>query len=62
MITVIIFIKKLDYCIFSLNSIKFGPQSNLNLDDQSIDNSDYSIKLKLDGDYFIVSNLENCFK
>ena len=35
------------------------PQSNLNLDDQSIDNSDYSIKLKLDGEYFIVSNLEN---
>ena len=35
------------------------PQSNLNLDDQSIDNSDYSIKLKLDGDYFIVSNLQN---
>ena len=28
-------------------------------DDQSIDNSDYSIKLKLDGDYFIVSNLQN---
>ena len=45
---------------FSANSgLNLLPQSNLNLDDQSIDNSDYSIKLKLDGDYFIVSNLEN---
>ena len=45
---------------FSANSgLNLLPQSNLNLDDQSIDNSDYSIKLKLDGDYFIVSNLQN---
>ena len=45
---------------FSANSgLNLLPQSNLNLDDQSIDNSDYSIKLKLDGEYFIVSNLEN---
>ena len=46
--------------VFSANSgLNLLPQSNLNLDDQSIDNSDYSIKLKLDGDYFIVSNLQN---
>ena len=45
---------------FSANSgLNLLPQSNLNLDDQSIDNSYYSIKLKLDGDYFIVSNLQN---
>jgi hypothetical protein len=45
---------------FSANSgLNLLPQSNLNLDDQSIDDSDYSIKLKLDGDYFIVSNLQN---
>ena len=45
---------------FSANSgLNLLPQSNLNLDDQSIDNSDYSIKLNLDGDYFIVSNLQN---
>ena len=45
---------------FSANSgLNLLPQSNLNLDDQSVDNSDYSIKLKLDGDYFIVSNLQN---
>ena len=45
---------------FSANSgLNLLPQSNLNLDDQSIDFSDYSIKLKLDGDYFIVSNLQN---
>ena len=45
---------------FSANSgLNLLPQSNLNLDDQSIDNSDYLIKLKLDGDYFIVSNLQN---
>jgi len=45
---------------FSSNSgLNFLPQSNLNLDDQSIDNSDYSIKLKLDKNYFIVSNLRN---
>jgi len=45
---------------FSANSgLNFLPQSNLNLDDQSLDNSDYSIKLKLDKNYFIVSNLQN---
>ncbi len=45
---------------FSANSgLNLLPQSNLNLDDQSIDNSYYSIKLKLDGSYFIVSNLQN---
>ena len=45
---------------FSANSgLNLLPQSNLNLDDQSIDNSDYSIKLKLDNNYFIVSNLQN---
>ena len=45
---------------FSANSgLNLLPQSNLNLDDQSLDCSDYSIKLKLDGDYFIVSNLQN---
>ena len=46
--------------VFSANSgLNLLPQSNLNLDDQSIDNSDYSIKLKLDKNYFIVSNLQN---
>ena len=46
--------------VFSANSgLNLLPQSNLNLDDQSIDSSDYSIKLKLDGNYFIVSNLQN---
>ena len=45
---------------FSANSgLNLLPQSNLNLDDQSIDSSDYSIKLKLDEKYFIVSNLQN---
>jgi len=45
---------------FSANSgLNLLPQSNLNLDDQSIDNSDYSIKLKLNNNYFIVSNLQN---
>ena len=48
---------------FSANSgLDLLPQSNLNLDDQSIDNSDYSIKLKLDKKYFIVSNLQNILK
>ena len=45
---------------FSANSgFNLLPQSNLNLDDQSLDCSDYSIKLKLDGNYFIFSNLQN---
>lgn len=49
--------------VFSANSgLNLLPQSNLNLDDQSIDNSNYSIKLKLDKNYYIVSNLQNILK
>lgn len=44
--------------ISSLNQTKWAKQSNLNLDDQSVNFSDYSIIFKIRDDYKLFSNLD----
>lgn len=44
--------------ISSLNQTKWAKQSNLNLDDQSVNFSDYSIIFKIGDDYKLFSNLD----